>query len=194
MHWVSWWSAKHRNLSYHQNLLSGQTYPAPRPVSRGSGWTCLTPSPDMSYLSPLSVLQRPNPDMSRPQPRHVQPISLISSYPSLIRLLSRVSETVVGHVRHQTRTCSGFWHTTARFLWGVIKGPPCLSSRVDHSVQLANTLSHSLELPTCLLQASLKSKLSRRDLILTLEWSLNLQLKHFIDDLRVFITLGDLFP
>jgi hypothetical protein len=44
-----------------------------------------------------------------------------------------------------------------------------LSSPVGHSVQLANTLRHSLELQTSLLQASFKSKLPMRDLSLTLE-------------------------
>jgi hypothetical protein len=36
-------------------------------------------------------------------------------------------------------------------------------------VHIANTLRHSLELPTSLIQASLKSNLPRRDLSLTLE-------------------------
>jgi hypothetical protein len=40
---------------------------------------------------------------------------------------------------------------------------------VGHSFHIANILRHSLELPTSLLQASFKSKLSRRDLSLTLE-------------------------
>jgi hypothetical protein len=69
-------------------------------------------------------------------------------YPSLIWLLSRVLET--------SRTCLGFWHATARLPWGAIKAPSCLSSMVDHSVQLINTLRHSLELSTSLLQASLE--------------------------------------
>jgi hypothetical protein len=58
---------------------------------------------------------------------------------------------------------------TARFSWGAIKGPPCLSSSVGHLIYIANTLRHSLELPTSLLQASFKSKLHRRDLSITLE-------------------------
>jgi hypothetical protein len=59
---------------------------------------------------------------------------------------------------------------TARFSLGAIKGLPHLSSTVDHSFYIANTLRRSLELPTSLLQASFKSKLPRRDLRLTLEW------------------------
>jgi hypothetical protein len=59
---------------------------------------------------------------------------------------------------------------TPRFSWGAIKGPPRLSSSVGHSIHIANTLRHSLQLPTSLLQASFKSKLPRRDLSLTLEW------------------------
>jgi hypothetical protein len=54
-------------------------------------------------------------------------------------------------------------------LGGAIKGPSRLSSTVDHSFHIANTLRHSLELPTSLLQASFKSKFARRDLSLTLE-------------------------
>jgi hypothetical protein len=57
---------------------------------------------------------------------------------------------------------------TARFSWA-IKGPPRLSSMIGYSFYIANTLRHSLELPSSLLQASFKSMLSRRDLNLTLE-------------------------
>jgi hypothetical protein len=46
----------------------------------------------------LAGFQRPNLDMSGPQPGHVRTISLIPGYPSLIRLLSWVPEIVVGHV------------------------------------------------------------------------------------------------
>jgi hypothetical protein len=53
---------------------------------------------------------------------------------------------------------------------GCYKRPPCLCSKVGHSVQLANILRHSLELPTSHLQASFKSKLPMRDLSLALEW------------------------
>jgi hypothetical protein len=47
---------------------------------------------------------------------------------------------------------------------------PRLSRMADHLFHIANTLIYSLELPTSLLQASFISKLSRRDLRLTLEW------------------------
>jgi hypothetical protein len=50
-----------------------------------------------------------------------------------------------------------------------LTGRSCLSSPVDHSVQLTNTLRHFLELQTSLPQAPFKSKLPRRDLSLTLE-------------------------
>jgi hypothetical protein len=83
---------------------------------------------------------------------------------------------------------------TAKFPWGAIKGPSCLSSTVGHSFHLSNTLRHSLELPTSLLQASFKSKLPRRDLTSLLSDPLNLHLKHFTDGLRAFVTLRDLFP
>jgi hypothetical protein len=44
-----------------------------------------------------------------------------------------------------------------------------LPSPVGHSVQVANTLGHSLELQTSLPQAPFKSKLPRRDFSLNLE-------------------------
>jgi hypothetical protein len=58
---------------------------------------------------------------------------------------------------------------TVRFSWGAIKGPPRISSMVGYSFDIANTLRHSLELPTSLLQASFKFNLPMRDLSLTLE-------------------------
>jgi hypothetical protein len=72
---------------------------------------------------------------------------------------------------------SGPYPDISRFLtpqWldsfgGAIKGPSRLSSTVGHSFHIANSLRHSLELPTSLLKASFKSKLPRRDLSLTLE-------------------------
>jgi hypothetical protein len=73
-----------------------------------------------------------------------------------------MSDPQPGHVRV-------FDTPTAIFSCRAIKGPPRLSSKVGHLVHIANTLRHSLVLPTSLLQASFKSKLSRRDLSLTLE-------------------------
>jgi hypothetical protein len=49
------------------------------------------------------------------------------------------------------------------------KRSPHLSSMGDHSFHIANTLRHSLELSTSLLQASFKSKYSMEDLRLTFE-------------------------
>jgi hypothetical protein len=99
--------------------LASQPYPAPywgfqRPNSDMFG-----PSPDTSGLSVLSWVtpalsgflvgfRRPNLDMFSPQPGHVQPISLIPGYPSLIRLLSQVPEMVARHVQPPTRTCPGY--------------------------------------------------------------------------------------
>jgi hypothetical protein len=51
-----------------------------------------------------------------------------------------------------------------------------------------------LELKISLLLASLKSKPPRRDLSHSLSGPLNIQAKHFTNDLRVFVTLGDLSP
>jgi hypothetical protein len=110
--------------------------------------------------------------MSSPQPGHVQsnpipqqlsPGSDISSPQARFqRGWSDMSDPRLRHV----------WVSdtpTARFSWGY-KMPPHLSSTIGHSFHIANTLRHSLELPTSLLQASFKSKLPRRDLSLTLEW------------------------
>jgi hypothetical protein len=115
------------------------------------------------------MFQRLWQDMSDPQVRHVRPLSIIWPL-SIIRLSSRVSETVAGHVRPRPGHVLVSNIPTTRFSWGAIKGPPCHSSTVGHSFYIANTLRHSLELPTSLLQASFKSKLSRRDSRLTLEW------------------------
>jgi hypothetical protein len=43
-----------KNLSYHQKLLSGQTYPTPYPDSRDSDRICPAPRPDMFGLSAFS--------------------------------------------------------------------------------------------------------------------------------------------
>jgi hypothetical protein len=52
---------------------------------------------------------------------------------------------------------------------GGYKRPPRLSSLGKLSIHIVNTLRHSLELTTSLLQALFKSKLPRRDLSLTLK-------------------------
>jgi hypothetical protein len=77
---------------------------------------------------------------------------------------------------------------------GGYKSPPCLSSMVGHSFHITNTLLYSLELPPSLLQASFKSKFIGEICASLLSNPLDLHLKHFIDDLHVFVTLGDLFP
>jgi hypothetical protein len=88
---------------------------------------------------------------------------MTKSQTGYIRSPSQFSERFAGHV----------WVSdisTARCSWGVIKDPSRLSSTVGHTFHITNTLRHSLELTTSLLQASFKSKLPRRDLRLTLEW------------------------
>jgi hypothetical protein len=71
---------------------------------------------------------------------------------------------------------------------GGYKRPPRLFNPTDHSIQLANT-SKPLSL-------KLHSNLSFLGEILAslLSDPLYLQLQHFIDDLCVFVTLGDLSP
>jgi hypothetical protein len=81
-------------------------------------------------------------------------------------------------------------HQRANSLGGY-KRPPHLSIPVGHPIHLKYTLRPSLQLKISLPQASLQSKLPRRDLRHPLSNSLDLQLKHFINELRVFITLGD---
>jgi hypothetical protein len=111
-------------LAGHVRLIArtcptSQPYPALYLGSRDLTQTYSTPSLDLSDLSVLSRVtpalsgflagfQRPNPDMSGPQSGHVWPISLIPDYPSLIWFLSRVLETIAGHVRPLTRTYPGF--------------------------------------------------------------------------------------
>jgi hypothetical protein len=187
MHWVSCWSVKHQNLSYHQNLLSGQTYPAPRPDFRDLTQICPAPNQNMSGLLALSRFQRPNPDMFGPQSGHVWPLSLIW-------LLNRVPEMVARHVRASMRTCLGFWHPTARFPSGAIKGPHA------SLVGLATQFNLQTLWDTLLSSQPLSFKLHSNPSFLWEIWAsllsdpLDLQLNHFTNNLCVFVTLGDSFP
>jgi hypothetical protein len=65
---------------------------------------------------------------------------------------------------------SGFLTSQRLDSLGGYKSPPRLSRSEGHSIHIANTLRHSLELLTSLFYASFKSKLPKRDLSLTLEW------------------------
>jgi hypothetical protein len=140
----------------------------PNPIPQ---WLSL--EPDTS--GPQVRFQRHFSDMSDPQPGHVRPNPIsqrLSPGPDISspqaefqRGWPDVSGLRPEHVRISDTP-------TARFSWGggAIKGLTCLSSTRGHPVHIANTLKHSLELPTSHLQASFKSKLSRRDLSLILEW------------------------
>jgi hypothetical protein len=83
---------------------------------------------NMSGLSPLSRVKAPEPDMSGFQ----------DGFQRWLPDMSRPSPDMSKFLTPPT----------GRFPWGggVIKGLPCLPSLVGHSVQLANTLRHSLEL------------------------------------------------
>jgi hypothetical protein len=74
---------------------------------------------DLSTLSGLAAgFQRPNPDMSG--------LSALSGLAAgFQRRWPDMSGPRPGHVRVSDTL-------TARFSWGAIKGPPCLSSTVDH--------------------------------------------------------------
>jgi hypothetical protein len=74
---------------------------------------------------------------------------------------------------------------TARFSWGAIKDPPHLSSMVDHSFHIANTLRHCLELPTSLLQAS--SRLSLQVLIHSYSYSKALPPKNVLKKMFLMV-------
>jgi hypothetical protein len=77
---------------------------------------------------------------------------------------------------------------------GAIKGGPRPLTPLVTPLTRIHFEPTLLELKLSLLQASLKSKLPKRDLSYPLSDHLNLQAKHFTDDLHVFITLGDLSP
>jgi hypothetical protein len=156
-----------------QRLSPSQTYPARKPDYINSNQTCPTPSLDMSGLSVLSQVKAHN---RTPLPG---------------------SREVYRTCPAPTRICLGLWHPNGQIPLGAIKDPPRLSSSIGHSVQLANTLRHSF-LSSNPLSISLKihSNLSFIWEIWSslLSDSLDLQHKHFIDDLCVFVTLGNLSP
>jgi hypothetical protein len=135
--------------------------------------------------------------MSGSQPRHLWPnlipqrlspgLDMSGPQTNFQRGVSDMSGPRPGHVQVSDTP-------TARFSRGAIKGPPYLSSTVDHSFHIANTLRHSIELPT------FSSKLHSNPSFLGEIWAsllsdpLNLYLNYFTDDLCVFVTLEDLFP
>jgi hypothetical protein len=104
-------------------------------------------------------------DMSDPQSEHVRPspaVQRLSLRIGLVRFPDHVPVRLVGHVRVSDTP-------TDKFPWGAIKDPPHLFNSAGHSVQLAYTLRHSLLSSKPLSQALFKSKLSSRDLSITLE-------------------------
>jgi hypothetical protein len=123
----------------------------------------LSPRPDIS--NPIARFQRGWPDMSD-----------LTKFPWRLSSRPVISGPQAGFQRGWS-DMSGPWPRHIRVsdtqrldsLEGY-KSPPRLSSSVGHSIHIANTLRHSIELPTSLLQASFKSKLPKRDLSLTLEW------------------------
>jgi hypothetical protein len=102
----------------------------------------------------------------QPPAGHVWP----NPIPQLLSPRPDISDSQAGFQRGWL-DMSGFLTPQWLHSLGGYKRPPDLSSMVGHSFHIANTLRHYLELPTSLLQASFKSKLPRRDLSLTLEWS-----------------------
>jgi hypothetical protein len=83
---------------------------------------------------------------------------------------------------------------TVRYPMGAIKGALRPLTHLATLLTWKHFESKLLELKLSLPQASLKSKPPRRDLSHLLTDPLDLQAKHFTDNLRVFVTLGDLSP
>jgi hypothetical protein len=170
---------------------SGQTCsaPLPNPGSRDLTRTCSIPRPDMSGLSVLSWVNQAYP-ASRPGseafPGHVwsNPISQwLSPGPDISRP-----------------------HASFQRGWSYISGfliLQQLDSLGAPHVSLARLVTYFILQTlwyTLLSSQSLSSKLHSNPNFLGDIWasllsdSLDLHLKHFTDDLHVFITLGDLFP
>jgi hypothetical protein len=157
-----------------QWLSPSQPYPVPYLGTSELTQTWLSPSPDMSSVSALSRVKSLGLDMSGPQA-------------GFQRWVPDMSRPWPGHVRISDTP-------TARFPWGAIKGPhaslACPATHFNMQT-LCDTLLSS---------QALSSKLHSNPSFLGEIWGsllsdpLNLQLKHFADDLRVFITLGDSFP
>jgi hypothetical protein len=123
-------------------------YPVSRPNSRGIFRTC--PGPQPRHVRPNSIPQRlsPGPNISDPQ------AGFQIDWPDM----SNPDPDMSGFLTHQRLDSLGGYKKTSG-----------LSSIVGHSFHIVNTLRHSFDLPTSLLQASFKFKLPRRDLSLTLE-------------------------
>jgi hypothetical protein len=100
-----------------------------------------------------------------------------------------------GSLTPPDRTCLNLWHPNRKIPFrGYNKGVHAPFTPLATPLTWKYFEPIFLELKLSLLQASLTSKLLKRDLSHPLSDPLNLQVKHFIDDLRVFVSLGDLSP
>jgi hypothetical protein len=96
IYWMSWWSAKHQNLPYHQKLLSGQTYSNPRRIPETLAGYVQPPGQTCPPPSSFSGFQRPNLNTSGPQPGHARHSSLSQvnqAYPAPMPGSRSISQT-----------------------------------------------------------------------------------------------------
>jgi hypothetical protein len=149
-----------------------------------------------SLSGSLPGFQRVFPDITSSLPGHVRPspaVQQLSPKTGLVRFPGRVPVRLVRHVRPLTRTCPSLWHPNGQIPLGGYKRPPHLFNPAGHSIQHANSLRHPF-LSSKPLSLKLHSNLSFlwEIWVSLLSDPLVLHSKHFIDDLCVFVTLGDL--
>jgi hypothetical protein len=119
MHWESWWSENHQNLSTNQSFQKKRTYPCFWPNSRNYCQACPVSGPDMS--GPTPAPQRLSPSWTYPTQKLdyrnsnqtcLTPSPAISALSTLSWVKAQnqtclVPQSGSGEVY---RTCLGLWH------------------------------------------------------------------------------------